>query len=177
MSVASCIGSRRNCSPRAFSLVEATISVVIVSVMLVAALNTVPAAKLGGRKTADRGKGMLLAQALMSEILVQDYQEPVDTPVFGRESESGGDRANYDDVDDYDGWSSSPPEYKDGTQIANLAGWKRSVAVVWVNATDLSVTSGSETGVKRITVTVTYNVELASLIAVRTLARDNLENR
>ena len=83
-----------------------------------------------------------------------------------------------DDVDDYDGWSGSPPEYKDGTVIPDLDGWARHVTVAWVKATDLSLTSGSETNVKRITVTVTYNdMEVASLTAVRTLARDYMENR
>ena len=146
---------------------------------MVAALNTVGAAKLGSRKTISRTSGALLAQALMSEILIQNYAEPVDTPVFGRESsESAGDRAAYDDVDDYDGWSSSPPEYKDGTEIPYLEGWAREVAVAWVNASDLLSPSGSETNIKLITVTVTYNdVEVASLTAVRTLARDNMENR
>ena len=179
MIVAPRIGWRRNCSPRAFSMVEVIISVVIVGTMTVAALNTVGAAKLGNQKTTSRKSGALLAQALMSEILLQDYEEPVDTPDFGRESsESGGDRIDYDDVDDYDGWSSSPPEYKDGTVIPDLGGWTREVSVAWVNATDLLSTSGSETNVKRITVTVTYNgVQVASLTAVRTLARDNMENR
>ncbi len=179
MIVAPRIGSRRKCSPRAFSMVEVIISVVIVGTMTVAALNTVGAAKLGNQKTTSRKSGTLLAQQLMAEILTQGYAEPVDAPVFGRESsESDGNRGEYDDVDDYDGWSSSPPEYKDGTLIPDLDGWARQVSVAWVNATDLSLTSGSETNVKRIIVTVTYHgVEVASLTAVRTLARDNMENR
>lgn len=173
------IGSHSNCSRRAFNMVEITISVVIVGGMMVAALNTVGAAKLGSHKTTSRKSGTLLAQQLMAEILTQSYAEPVDTPSFGRElSESGGDRADYDDVDDYDSWSSSPPEYKDGTAIPDLDGWAREVSVRWVKAADLSLTSGSETNVKRITVTVTYNdLEVASLTAVRTLARDIMEDR
>ncbi len=179
MIVAPCIGSRRSRSPRAFSMVEVTISVGIVGVMTVAALNTVGAAKLGNQKTTSRKSGALLAQQLMAEILTQGYAEPVEASVFGRESsESGSLRTDYDDVDDYDTWSASPPQYKDGTVIPDLYGWARHVTVAWVEATDLSLTSGSETNVKRITVTVTYNgMEVASLTAVRTLARDNMENR
>lgn len=179
MIVGTRIGSRRNCSPRAFSMVEVAISVVIVGVMTVAALDTVGAAKLGNQKTTSRKSGTLLAQQLMAEILTQGYAEPVDAPVFGREStEIDGDRTDYDDVDDYDVWSSSPPEYKDGTPIPDLDGWGRHVSVVWADATDLLSTSGSETNVKRITVTVTYNgLEVASLTAVRTLARDNMESQ
>ena len=179
MIVAPHIGSRCNCSTRAFSMVEVTISMVVVAGMTVAALNTVGAAKLGIQKITSRNSGTLLAQQLMTEILIQAYEEPNGAPNFGREGgEGGGDRADRDDLDDYDGWSGSPPEYKDGTEIPDLDGWARKVSVAWVKANDLSLTSGSETNVKRITVTVTYNgVQVASLTAVRTLARDNMENR
>ncbi len=179
MIVAPHIGSRRNRSPRAFSMVEVIISMVVVGGMTVAALYTVGAAKLGIHKITSRNSGSLLAQQLMAEILTQSYAEPVEAPVFGNEpSERASLRTDYDDVDDYDTWSASPPQYKDGTVIPDLDRWARKVSVAWVNANDLSLTSGSETSVKRITVTVTYNgVEVTSLTAVRTLARDNMENR
>lgn len=179
MIVAPCIGLRRNYSTRAFSMIEVIISMVVVAGMTVAALNTVGAAKMGSQKITSRNSGTLLAQQLMAEILTQSYAEPVEAPVFGAEpSESGSFRTDFDDVDDYDTWSASPPQYKDGTVIPDLDGWARQVSVAWVNATDLSLTSSTETNVKRITVTVTYNgVEVASLTAVRTLARDSMENQ
>ena len=175
---------------RAFSLAEAVVSIGIVSVMLVAALNTVAAAKLGAQKTGDRAKGTLLAQQLMAEVLGQSYEEQVDTIAFGREaSELSTGRANYDDVDDYNGWSASPPQYKDGTVIPNLDGWGRRVSVVRGNPANLTQEAGTDTGVKRITVSVTHNgldveapfhhvrdgLDVASLTAIRTLARDNME--
>ena len=161
---------RMTARPRALSMIEAVISIAIVGVMMVAALNTVGASKLGQQKTGDRGKGALLAQQLISEILRQHYLEPVDTPGFGRESsESGGDRADYDDVDDYDGWASSPPEEKDGTVIPDLNGWRRSVEVDWVSPDDLNTPIGDDKSVKRIIVTVSRDgVPVASLTAVRT---------
>ena len=61
-----------------FTLVEAAISTVLVSGLLVAALNTVGATKLGQQNTAERGHGYLLAQELMSEIMRQDYADPED---------------------------------------------------------------------------------------------------
>ncbi|MEE9211831.1 MAG: hypothetical protein V3U29_04175 [Phycisphaeraceae bacterium] len=148
------------------------ISVLLVGVLFVAAMNLVGASKFSQYKTADRQRGNLLAQALMAEILSQAYEEPVDTVNFGRESsESGGDRADWDDVDDYDGWSSSPPEYKDGTPMAVTPGWDRSVSVQWVTPSDLTQVLANPTGVKRITVTVAHNtVPVAKLVAVRTAA-------
>jgi type II secretory pathway pseudopilin PulG len=164
--------------PRAFSLVEAAVSIAVVGIMLVAALNTVGAARLGEQKTGDRGKGMLLAQQLMTEILQQSYEEPVDIQVFGPESgEAPGSRANFDDVDDYESWAASPPQYRDGTAIPGLEGWTRSVHVDWVNPADLSQVVSSDTRVKRITVTVTRgDVLVASLAALRTGAADSVRN-
>ncbi len=155
---------------RALSMIEVVVSIAIVGVMMVAALNTVGASKLAQQKIGDRGKGALLAQQLMSEILRQHYVEPVDAPGFGRESpESGGDRADYDDVDDYEGWTSSPPEDKDGTEIPDLNGWQRSVEVDWVSLDDLNTPIGDDESVKRIIVTVKRDgLPVASLTAVRT---------
>ncbi len=160
---------------RGFTLVETVVSTLLVGVVVVAALNTVSASMVGRQKMGDRGHAQLLAQDLMVEILQQAYEEPDDTPIFGRESsENGGSREEYDDVDDYHGWSSSPPEYKDGTEIPNLDGWSRSVSVARVDPHDLPGNVGSDTGVKRIVVTVTrHDATLATLVAVRAGAASN----
>ena len=156
---------------RAFSLVEAVIAVVIVAVMLVAALNAVGASGFGQYKVANALRARLLAQELMAEILQQQYREPETVPLFGPEppDENADCRDNYDDVDDYHNWSASPPQNKDGSVIPNLAGWTRSVQVQRVEPTDLSQSAESDTGVKKITVTVSYGgLELATAVAVRT---------
>jgi type II secretory pathway pseudopilin PulG len=160
-----------NFRPRAgFTLVEAVISTVIVSVMFVAALTTVGASRLTQHKGGLVGRGRLLAESLMSEILLQSYQELGETYVFGRESgESAAERATYDDVDDYHGWSESPPVAKDGTSLPNGANWRRTVAVEWVDPADPQQVSGTETGAKRILVTALHQgVPQALLVAIRT---------
>ncbi len=160
-------------SRRGFTLVEAAICIVLVGVMLVAALSTVGAARLGERVMTNRSQGQLLAQALIAEILSQAYEEPEIAPQFGTEGPENapGDRSLWDDVDDYDGWSSSPPEYKDGTPMSVVPGWDRSVSVQWVTPSDLTQVSGSPTGVKRITVTASFNgIPAAELVAIRTEA-------
>ena len=157
------------------SLAEAVVSIAIVGIMLVAALNTVGASQRTQKKMSDRSRGMLLAQDLMSEILRQSYEEPVDSATFGREpSEAAGSRAEFDDVDDYDGWSASPPETKDGTPLSGFDGWERSAAVAWVDAAEAALVQASDTGVKRITVSVTLDdLPLATLVALRTSAVRN----
>ena len=98
--------------------------------------------------------------------------------MFGTESGEGtSNRADFDDVDDYHDWSQSPPQRRDGTVIPDLNGWGRSVAVQWVNPTNLSQTLGSDQGAKRMTVTVTHNGRpVASVFAFRTSAWPGLND-
>jgi hypothetical protein len=158
-------------------MIEATIATLITGGMLVAAVSTVGSSARAGQITTDRGLGMQLAQQLMSEILPLAYEEPEDTPGFGRETGEGADsRANYDDLDDYNGWSSSPPEEKDGTAMSDLVGWQRDVTVAYTRGDDLTATEGAEMGLRRITVTVSHGgVDAATLVAVRAIARDYAE--
>jgi Tfp pilus assembly protein PilV len=162
---------------RAFSMIEVTISTVIVAGMLVAAVTTVGAASRARQTMTGRELGVLLAQQLMSEILPQAYEEPDDMPAFGRESaESPDSRAAYDDIDDYDGWSASPPQDKTGNVLPNLDGWRRSVTVELTRPDDLTQKAASDQGLKRIIVTVACNeVDAATLVAVRSLSRDLAE--
>ena len=164
------LGGSRNSPVRGFALAETLISVGLVGGLLVVALDTVGAVRVGQQKMGYRAVGQLLAQDLMSEILQQAYEEPVDPPGFGREaSESGGSRADYDDVDDYHDWSSSPPAHKDGTALPGLTAWRRNVTVENVSRNLLTQPIGGDQGAKRITVTVTRDdVEVATLVAVRT---------
>ncbi|MGE5295343.1 MAG: hypothetical protein ACM3VT_10995 [Solirubrobacterales bacterium] len=156
---------------RAFTIVEAAISTIIVAVMLVAALTTVGASKTTQHKMALVCRGQLLAEALMAEILQQNYKEPVSTATFGYETgESATSRSAYDDVDDYDGWSASPPTAKDGTTLDNSTNWKETVIVDWTNPQSPNQTSTTETGAKRITVTTYYkNMPQATLVAIKTV--------
>jgi len=160
----------RGLDRKAFTLVETIMSSLIVGAMLVAALSTVGASRLSQQRTSQYSCGQLLAESLMAEILRQDYLDPDDTPVFGCESgESTSTRIDFDDVDDYDGWLSAPPEQKDGTQIPNLTGWQRSVVVQWVNPNDPREVKFSESNAKRVIVTVICNnKQVGSLTAIRT---------
>jgi hypothetical protein len=147
-------------------------SVLLVGGLLVVALDTVGSATAARQTVGERGLGHLLAQELMTEILHRPYMEPVDVALFGREgAESASVRADYDDVDDYHGWSASPPQERDGTAIPDRTDWTRTVTVDYVNANDLTTGSVTDAGAKRITVAVLFNgVEKASLVAVRTSA-------
>jgi type II secretory pathway pseudopilin PulG len=159
-------------NPSAFTIVEAVLSTVIVAVMFVAALNTVGASRLTQRRAALTSQGRLFAEMLLSEIVQQSYEDSDGSPVFGPEAgESTTTRADFDDVDDYNGWSKRP-EAKDGTALPNSTGWTQTVTVEWIDRLDPALVQGAETNAKRITVTTSYsNVPQVTLVAIRTAAQ------
>ncbi len=181
---------------RGLTLLDMIISIPLVGIALVAALNTVGASKASQFKVDNMRQGHLLAQDLMSEILQQDYTDgdmaqatrktlmsmgsvtyplgPDNVP--GRNEVATGNRSLFNDVDDYDGWVASPPQAKDGTTYTSMTGWSRSVSVVFVNANDLSTAITVDNGNKRITVTVAYNnIPAAKIVAIKTIGLPLLE--
>jgi MSHA pilin protein MshD len=139
-----------------FTLVEVVISSVVVSLMLVAALTTLGTVARDYGVTREYQVGRLLGETLMAEILQQSYVDVNDPSGFGVETGEGtATRVDFDDLDDYDGWSSNPPEGKDGSAVSGTDGWTRSVTVQWADVLDPGTDMGSDSGLKRIEVSVT----------------------
>lgn len=153
------------------TLVETVLSVVIMTTMIVMALGTFGTLVKSGKTNNSRLLATALAQQLAAEIVQNPYSDPTVPNVFGLETgEANGTRANFDDVDDYNAWTESPPQLKDGTTIAGLTGWTRQVAVEWLDG-DTLATSTTDKGLKKITVTVTdpQNVK-TSVVTLRSSA-------
>ncbi len=155
---------------RGVSLVEATISVVVVGVMLVGVMNTVGGATMGRQYTGETVRARLLAEQLMAEILAKPYEDPDGPPIaFGHEVLEITTRAGKDDVDDYNAWSATPPQEDDGTVMSHLTGWERTVSVAWQSSVDMSQLDIKDSGIKRVTVTVSHNgTAIAQLSALAT---------
>lgn len=165
------------------TLVEVVISIVLVGIMLVAAINTLGVAKGGQRLIYDERRANQLAEDLMAEILAQPYADETVLAsiqqavlvngsaydvVLGPESgEAKGSRALFDDVDDYNGWSASPPQARDGTKLAEFAAYTRSVKIELTKASDVTATTSREEGARRVTVTVSRGgARVAQLVSV-----------
>ena len=152
-SMTGCLARRRRTG---FTLVEATISIVVVATMLVSALYTFGSVARERQVVQRAHQGAGLADQLLGEILRTQFVDPGASPVFGPEpSEVGGSRAAFDDVDDFHGRSESPPQMPDGTAIAGLTGWRRAVQVENVNPDSFVSAGATDTGLKKITITVT----------------------
>jgi type II secretory pathway pseudopilin PulG len=152
------------------SLIEVVASTMIVGLMAVAALNSLGAATQTSESIGNRAVAIGLTDELMSEILQAEYSEPSGSTSLGPDSgEVGGPRSVFDDVDDYNGWNQSPPQYRDGTVIPDRADWRQRVEIDYVLSTDSTQTVGSDQGVKRIHVLIEYRDEiLVEQIAFRT---------
>lgn len=157
---------------RGMGLIETVMCMLLISTMLIGSLQLLAASKAAELSATRQSVGRQLAEDLMAEILSLAYEDSEPDGAIGRESESGGDRSTWDDIDDYDGWKQSPPEYKDGKRIAGLSsGWERSVDVEWVGKDNVDLVSGAETSVKRIIVSVSFDGDLITRkVAIRTAA-------
>ncbi len=145
---------------RAMTLVEAVASLLVVAIMLSAAVATVGAARRADRSAQLAREGHLAADALLGEILSQPYQDATDLTLSsgaGRTSAEAatGNRSLYNDVNDYAGWSASPPQRKDGTAIAALDTWTEAVAVSYLNAGVFDAATDATSGIALVTVTLT----------------------
>ncbi|QNN22031.1 hypothetical protein HED60_07000 [Planctomycetales bacterium ZRK34] len=157
----------------AFTLVEMVISIVLVATVFIVAMNTVGASRTMMFRVADRAAADALAAQMTAEILALPYWSPVYHSGMGPNSEEAatGNRSKFDDADDYDDWSASPPQAKDGTEMTDYAGLTRTVQTPWVDPSDFQTERSYETGVKRITVQVKRgNVVLAERIVIKTVA-------
>lgn len=162
---------------RGFTLVEAAIATALVGGLLAAALHVVGVLGATRRWQSDRVLAHHLALSLLHEIVAQPYGEDADGAGLGPGSveAAAGTRLLFDDVDDYDGLSESPPATKAGVALGGYSGWTRSADVHFVRSNNPSQINGSETGLKRITVVVSRGGrELARLTALRAEALDEI---
>jgi hypothetical protein len=103
----------------------------------------------------------LLAEDLAAEMNQMPFQDPGVTSGFSSlgpgGAERGPTRALFDDVDDYDDWSASPPQLKDGTELTWASSLTRGAEVEWVSLSDPGQPSGTATGLLGCTVTVSLD--------------------
>ncbi|MBI5752730.1 MAG: type II secretion system protein [Hydrogenophilales bacterium] len=140
----------RHASPaglRGFSLIEVIVFIMIVSIALAGVLSAMNFTTQHSADPLVRKQAIAVAESLLEEVALHDFANP-----------SGGfsgaatqaNRQSFDDIGDYNNFTTSGIYTIDGTQISGLTGYNVSVTVVG------SVLSGIPvTGASLITVTVT----------------------
>jgi MSHA pilin protein MshD len=158
---------RQQPARRGFGMAEVVVATAIVGVMIVGALEGAGMVARSKRLVADRLTGPGLAHDLMAEILTLPYVDPnTGSTAIGPDAGESS-RVNFDDVDDYHNWTSVNAVARDGSARSGYTGWSQTVAVAWASRTD-TTTSGSDTNLKRITVTVTSPTgEATQVVALR----------
>jgi len=168
--------SQRHRARAGITLIETTVSMLIVSLLIVSAVGVLGQVSLGRSLAGDRARGQWLAHDLLAEIRSMRYESTDFGPgSFGRAADEpeAGPRSLYNDVDDFHGWRASPPQTPEGDPIPGYEGWTRSVAVQWVDAD--ANPSGSDTRIKRITVTIQRDERVVvSAVAFRAAAWDEI---
>jgi len=146
-----------------FTLIEVMVAIVVVGIAIVSlvAANT--------SFTSTNGYGVELST---SEFLIEQIREltrllPVSDPdggvVFGPEEAS---LANYDDLDDFDGVSFSPPINSEKVSLSDFSAFSQRVAVENVSEANYqTVVADGSTAFVRVTVIIFYNSKQISSVS------------
>ena len=143
---------RRRRLATGFTMVEATLCVVIVGVLLVASTRTFGSLAQARRLRLESRLANMLAQQLLTEAEQVPFQNAPTNPTFG--PTPGQLRATFAAVDAYNGYTASPPTDHSGTALAGYNGWTEAAAVAFVDPANPN-TVVSTSNLKRVIVTVT----------------------
>lgn len=141
--------NRRNTGRRGLTIIEAVMSVMVTSIVLVAALETLGLVGRSRSITERHSVGVMLAEDLLAEVLSRPFDDPgTASPIEGK----SGSRASFVSIADYHEWRASPPQDITGDELTAHAAYERRVTVTFVD--DDLVPTASDTGVRLITVEV-----------------------
>jgi len=159
-------------------MAETVISTMLVGFVLVSTLQIVGPMVQSTSLHADRLVAANLANELSEEIATKRYTDPnfVSGDAIGvDDSERTAVRADFDDVDDYHAWASTPPKLSTDQSNLFLGGWTRSVKVEHVLVNNPVLTSATNTGLKRVVVWVSKDgVTHATVISLHSESADTL---
>lgn len=152
---------------RGSTLVEAILSLLVVSLVAAAALEATGATARATRAVRERQTAERLAEAMLAEVTSRPYPKPNSSLLGTLLGSLVGivNRTGLVQIDAYDNFTESPPRAPDGRVLTTEPGWSRSVRVFNVNHADPSQASVSDTGLKRIVVTVSRS---GRVLATRT---------
>lgn len=136
------------------SLIEVVVSIALVSVLGLTTIDAATALARRQNETNDRLVAHQISTMMMDEITAQSFEDP-DQPIFGTETGESA-RADFDDVDDYHGWSQTSPTDRAGYAIDGSTGWNLRVAIdpIEIDGTGVWQVVADPSNLKRIAVTV-----------------------
>lgn len=138
-----------------FTLVETAMGSVVVAILLGAGLTAVTQATKARKIAQERALAQAYAQEIIEEIASKEYWDADEyMPPLGIDpGEVAGNRATYDDCDDYAGLTMSPITLESGDALSDLT-WQAKINVHWVRADDFTIEWPKESGLKCIVVEI-----------------------
>jgi MSHA pilin protein MshD len=147
--------SRR--SRRGLTLIESIAAIVVLGISIPPFLALFREVATKSTKDTNQAVAIQYANSLMEEIVSKAFEDPnLAAGSFGTEE---GTRSAYDDVDDFNGLSDSPPKRIDGSTLSDYAGFTSAVTVANVTEANLgtgTAAANGSTDFKIITVTVSW---------------------
>src|SRR4051794_24527860 len=108
---------------RAFTLAEALIASVVLSLAVLGVSGVLMAAAGNARRMSDYTGAQLLARSLMEEIVAKPFTPPSNSGSGGSGCHDGNnDRSTYDNIADYDGYQDTTDPTTATTRATTLTG-------------------------------------------------------
>ncbi|MBM4109664.1 MAG: hypothetical protein FJ255_12795 [Phycisphaerae bacterium] len=148
---------------RAFSMIEATMSIVLLSGVFLASAEVVRMVGLSRAIGEERARALAVGQDLLQEIAVL----PLGThPVAVALDNTPVSRAAFATVYEYSGLVDSPPRSRDGAALDGYSGWTRRITITTLNPETLARSLGPGTGVAQVLVEVSRGNRVASRMSI-----------
>lgn len=139
------------------TLVELVVAMVIVGIALAGLVTAYNRASIASTDPLITQQMLAIGETMMEEVMLKPY----DSPTTGKEST----RAQYDELDDYAGYTEQSVTDVDGNAIAGLERYQVSVAV---DPAQLALPDMPAGQIKRVVVTVSYGKQDLALTGWRT---------
>lgn len=165
---------------RGFILVEISVAYVLLTVGLVALLPVFVMAIKASKSTEKLQVSTYLSQELLEEIRLRKWDQSsaatasyVATPtVIGIDAgETATNKLTFNDIDDFNGWTESPPRDPLNNTIPSFSGYTRSVTVAYANSSLVVLSTPTTSDYKLVSVctrtAATNSICLTSLFTNR----------
>lgn len=141
------------------ALIEVVVCTLLVGTLLLTSLKTLGSVYRFRGENSDEQRGIYLAEEILSRIEMLPYNDPEGGSLLGRESFESYFNSPFDDMNDFHGFSESPPTDQSGGSLPGFADWAWSVQFAYVDPNDLSRTfSNQRAMVSTITIQKNSNV-------------------
>jgi prepilin-type N-terminal cleavage/methylation domain-containing protein len=148
---------------RGFTLIEAAIVTVIIGVGVMGILELLAAGTMANGDATQLTTAMHLAGNVREMMLDLKFMEDPAVPTWGPEAGealNGDVTVKYDDIDDFDGRTFSPPIDVRRSTLFSYGNWSQTVQVFSVDEDLITANSGKDNAARplsRVTVRVDYN--------------------